>query len=59
MGSSCKLLWNQPIRGVLRRPSELAGVTGKVHCRVKTFDYSGYVSGNDTLCVRVESEYGG
>jgi hypothetical protein len=24
MGSFCKLLWNQPIRGVLRRPSELA-----------------------------------
>jgi hypothetical protein len=30
MSSFWKLLWEQPIRGVLRRPSELSQVTGQV-----------------------------
>ncbi len=30
MSSFWKLLWDQPIRGVLRRPSELAAVTRHV-----------------------------
>ena len=32
MGSSCKLLWNQSIRGVLRRPSDPAELTGHRDC---------------------------